>query len=76
MPASKPEPKNTPSPGEEWYKLVRDIVLFVAGLLGVAYEAITPGETRIPLLVMYATMLGLPAIFRFPQQSQKDMTDE
>ena len=43
---------------------VRDIVLFFAGLAGVAYEAAAQSGERPTLLLLYAAMMGLPAFLR------------
>lgn len=42
-------------------RLSRDSVLFAAGLLGIANEALFNGAERPTLLILYAAMVGLPA---------------
>jgi len=44
--------------------LIRDIALFVAGLLGVFNEAVIQPTADPQLLLLYGGMLGLPAILR------------
>lgn len=46
-----------------WPRL-RDVVLFFAGLGGVAYEAGFQAAERPTLLLLYAAMMGLPAFLR------------
>jgi len=47
----------------EW-RIVRDAVLFLAGLLGVIHEAFFTDFDRPGLLVLFAAMMGLPAFLR------------
>lgn len=42
-----------------WMPVLRDLVMFVAGLAGVIHEELS-GQTSIPLLVVYTAMLGIP----------------
>lgn len=44
----------------KWH-LTRDLVLFVAGLAGIAYETVVENADRPYLLVLFAAMVGLPA---------------
>jgi len=46
------------------FPLIRDIVLFIAGLAGLAYETIFTTIDRPTLLLLYAAMLGLPAFLQ------------
>lgn len=41
-------------------RVTRDTVLFVAGLVGLAYETYM-GTERASLLIIFAAMMGLPA---------------
>jgi len=41
-------------------KDVRNWILFFSGLIGVAYETIAEGVDRPALLVVFASMMGLP----------------
>lgn len=43
---------------------VRDAVLFVVGLVGIAYVTVTNGGDRPTLLVLFGAMIGLPAFLR------------
>lgn len=47
----------------------RKDILFVAGLIGIAYEAWSGGE-RPTLLLLYAAMIGLPLVLRADEQRQ------
>lgn len=42
----------------------RDAVLFVAGLVGIGYETAVNKTDRPTLLLLFATMVGLPAALR------------
>lgn len=42
----------------------RDLVLFLAGLVGVAHETIVTQAERPTLLLLFAAMVGLPAFLR------------
>ena len=46
------------------WSLVRDVLLFITGLLGVAHETLLAQAERPSLLIMFAAMLGLPAFLR------------
>lgn len=48
----------------------RKDILFVAGLIGIAYEAWSSGE-RPTLLLLYAAMIGLPLVLRADEQRQE-----
>jgi hypothetical protein len=48
-----------------WRSITRDLVLFTVGLLLLIFEAVVRGgDPRESLLVIYAGMMGLPAILR------------
>lgn len=49
----------------------RKDILFVAGLVGIAFEAYRGGE-RPTLLLLYAAMIGLPIILRADEQRQSN----
>jgi hypothetical protein len=55
------------------FPLIRDVVLFIAGLAGLAYETVFTKTDRPTLLLLYAAMLGLPA---FLQANNDRATDE
>ncbi len=46
------------------WRLVRDVLLFGAGLGGVAHETLFTGGDRPTLLLLFAAMLGLPLVLR------------
>lgn len=46
------------------WPIIRDIILFFAGLLGVANEALSSGVERPTLLLLYGAMMGLPIVLR------------
>jgi hypothetical protein len=58
--------KETPTP--EWWPFVRDVTLFVGGLVGVAVELIDRvafgGTVDLGLLALFAGMMGLPYTLR------------
>jgi hypothetical protein len=41
-------------------RITRDLVLFIAGLLGVLHETVLSTAERPTLLILFAAMLGLP----------------
>lgn len=43
------------------WPLLRDLTLFVAGLLGVMHETLVSRVERPSLLLIFAAMMGLPA---------------
>ena len=45
-------------------KIGRDTVLFVGGLAGIFHETVISEHERSALLVLFATMIGLPAFLR------------
>ena len=52
-----------------WTKITRDVVLFAFGLGLTINEAVFHnGPERPSLLVLYAGMMGLPAIIRYDEQ--------
>jgi hypothetical protein len=55
------------------FPFIRDVVLFVAGLAGLAYETVFTSSDRPTLLLLYAAMLGLPA---FLQANNERAADE
>lgn len=46
------------------WPLIRDIVLFTGGLLGVVHETLISSVERPTLLILFAAMMGLPAFLR------------
>ena len=53
----------TRRPATEWTRL-RDILLFVGGMLGVIYETVLEQVDRPTLLALFGGMLGLPVFLR------------
>jgi len=53
------------------WPLIRDILLFLGGLAGVAYETLASQIDRPTLLLLFAAMMGLPAFLR-ADNSKKD----
>ena len=43
------------------WPLVRDVILFIGGLAGVAHETLITHVERPTLLLLFAAMMGLPA---------------
>ena len=48
---------------------IRDVILFVAGLLGAMHETLVSHIERPTLLLLFAAMMGLPA---FLQRDERD----
>lgn len=59
------------SPARKW-RLSRDSVLFVAGLLGILHETVVSAVERPYLLILFATMSGLPAFLRLDERRSED----
>lgn len=53
-------------------RITRDIVLFVGGLAGIAYETLVENVDRPALLAVFAGMLGLPWFIRRDEKSDDD----
>lgn len=51
-------------------KITRDLVLFVAGLAGIAYVTVTNGADRPTLLILFGAMVGLPAILSLDERKK------
>jgi hypothetical protein len=47
-----------------WWPFTRDVVLFAAGLFGVAYETVFAPSPDPTLLLVFGAMLGLPIFLR------------
>ncbi len=54
----------SPSPARRPGKFGRDLVLFTAGLLLTANEALLEQTERPTLLLLFAAMMGLPVMLR------------
>jgi len=57
-----------------WPK-VRDPVLFLGGLAGVAHETVLSSADRPTLLILFAAMLGLPAFLRSDEKKSDEKSD-
>jgi hypothetical protein len=53
-----------------WPQL-RDISLFVGGLLGILHETVLTSSERPSLLVLFGAMIGLPAFLRADEGRRK-----
>lgn len=51
--------------------LTRDLVLFVAGLLGIGYETVFEHFDRPTLLIIFGSMSGLPLFLRVDEGTFK-----
>lgn len=51
---------------------IRDVILFLSGLAGVAYETLTRDQPRIELLVVFIAMMGLPVTLLGDRKARKD----
>lgn len=54
----------------------RDRILFITGLLGVAYETLIGEGERPALLVLFAGMLGLPVFLKKDDKAAEAVTEE
>lgn len=52
-------------------KIGRDSILFFAGLAGVFHETVVAESERPSLLLMFATMIGLPAFLRNDEKDKE-----
>jgi hypothetical protein len=48
---------------KQW-PVIRDVILFLSGLGGVAHETVLAHADRPTLLILFAAMMGLPAFLR------------
>jgi len=46
----------------KWWPVIREMVLCIAGLVGVGYEAVAQQAERPTLLLAYLAMMGLSAV--------------
>jgi hypothetical protein len=54
-----------PAPLNGRWRLARDILLFVGGLVGLMYETFfRTGDPRVGLITIFCAMLGLPLFLR------------
>lgn len=59
-----------------WLRISRDTVLFIAGLAGIAHEALTRGAERPTLLILFGAMVGLPAFLRQDEKHKTSKDDQ
>lgn len=50
---------------------IRDILLFLGGLAGVAHETLSSGAERPYLLVLFGAMMGIPAFLTQGRDAKK-----
>lgn len=63
--AAEPPPSAPPPPRRRLPRITRDALLFGVGLMLTIHEAVLRNsEPRPSLLVLYAGMMGLPAVFQ------------
>lgn len=55
-----------------WWPTVRDVMLFLGGMAGVANEALAREAERPTLLLLFAAMMGLPAFLRSDERDRDD----
>lgn len=65
--------------GLTWPKITRDLVLFTAGLAGMAHETLVANVERPYLVTAFLGMLGLPIFLRnderkIPDKRKDDVT--
>lgn len=53
------------------FKAFRDVLLFLSGLSGVFYETVFVRADRPDLLLLFASMVGLPAFLRTDENRKK-----
>jgi hypothetical protein len=56
---------NSPIPPR--WPFIRDVVLFVVGILGIAYQTVVAASPDPSLLLVYAAMCGLPIVLHKDQ---------
>jgi hypothetical protein len=54
-----------------WREL-RDGILFFAGLLGVAHQTLYAKQPNVELLVVFGSMMGLPAFLRKDEKKHEE----
>lgn len=50
------------------FRVTRDGILFVTGIVGIIYETAREGAERPTLLLLFAGMVGLPAFLQLDSQ--------
>lgn len=60
----------------KWDKRVRDIGIYILGLVGALNELFRQTEPRVTALLFIASMLGLPFVFRADElRARRDVDD-
>jgi hypothetical protein len=60
-------------PTWRWPKLTRDSIIFATGIFGIVHEAfIRNGDVRTELLLLFATMCGLPVFLRADERQKAE----
>lgn len=57
------------------WAVFRDRVIFLSGIAGVVHETVVSKGERPALLVLFASMIGLPAFLRKDENSEKNEND-
>ena len=57
---------------KSWWPTVRDMLLFMGGLAGIAHETLVTDVERPTLLLLFAAMAGLPAFLRSDERRKDD----
>jgi hypothetical protein len=53
------------------WSLIRDVMLFAGGMAGVIHETIFAAAERPTLLILFAAMLGLPALLHTDEKRKR-----
>lgn len=59
---------------QKW-PLIRDICLFFGGLAGAAHETLIASAERPTLIILFATMMGLPAFIKADSKKDEERED-
>lgn len=57
------------------FKIIRDTILFVFGLAGIAYETVVVHVDRPTLLVLFGACIGLPAFLHKDESQTHKIND-
>lgn len=55
--------------------ITRDMILFITGLAGIAYETIVGQADRPTLLILFGGMVGLPAFLASDERNKQNHND-
>lgn len=71
VPMSKPTTSKKRRRHPRWkFRLTRDAVIFIVGLIGIIHEAFFTSGDRPTLLILFAAMIGLPAFLRLDERRE------